>query len=182
MRRNNINVARTLSSSVKRTGGAHSAATPESCTEMHPDQIPENPVVEKRLKPLEDAGHGRERGRQGLHAATEHRDDRFTAVVQLNNLLSDEERRKVLNGTAEERTAVLKSLEPEKRVQSLLEDRFHLLFHRDTKELPTYTWPTWLRSVNGSALEPGARVSLLQLYQPPDQAHSLAWPDPLPDR
>jgi len=40
-------------------------------------------------------------------------------VVRLNTLLSQEEMRKVQMGTAEERTAVLKALDPEKRRQVL---------------------------------------------------------------
>ena len=39
--------------------------------------------------------------------------------LALNTLLSDEQRRKVLNGTAEERTEVLKSLDADKRKQVL---------------------------------------------------------------
>ena len=39
---------------------------------------------------------------------------------QMNTLLSDEQRRKVLNGTAEERTEVLKALDPDKRAKVLL--------------------------------------------------------------
>ena len=41
------------------------------------------------------------------------------AVSAARTLLSDEQRRKVLTGTAEERTEVLKALDPDKRKQVL---------------------------------------------------------------
>lgn len=41
--------------------------------------------------------------------------------VQMNQLLPQDDMRKVMNGTAEERVAVLKALDPEKRKQVLLQ-------------------------------------------------------------
>lgn len=89
--------------------------------QLHPDQLPENPALEAKLKPLET-----------LHMSLADVAAEYTpqpqaimmsmAVApfqQLNTLLSDEQRRKVLNGTAEERTDVLKSLDPEKRAKVL---------------------------------------------------------------
>jgi uncharacterized protein (DUF1800 family) len=88
--------------------------------QLHPDQIAENPVLETRLKPLKSLP---------MNVADVVKDytppQNAGGVVmvgsfqQMNSLLSDEERRKVLTGTAEERTAVLKSFSPEKRKQIL---------------------------------------------------------------
>ena len=87
--------------------------------QLHPNQIPENPVLEAKLAPLESL-------RMNLaEVAKEYAPDRqmMTAMTQpfqqINTLLSDEQRRKVMTGTAEERTEVLKALDPEKRKQVL---------------------------------------------------------------
>jgi hypothetical protein len=86
--------------------------------QLHPDQIGENPALEARLKPLETL-------RMDMaalirdYAPQQNMGMFLPPLLQLNNLLSDEERRKVLNGTAEERTDLLKSLAPDKRQQVL---------------------------------------------------------------
>src|SRR5271170_5000312 len=85
--------------------------------QLHPDQIRENPALEAKLKPLETL-------RMDVAAiikeyTPEPRNAMMIQPPQLFNLLNPEERRKVQTGTAEERTAVLKSLDPEKRRQVL---------------------------------------------------------------
>jgi uncharacterized protein (DUF1800 family) len=87
--------------------------------QLHPDRIPENPALDAKLKPLETL-------RMDLREIVE----KYTPPQQLpvmmmqplaamNTLLSPEEMRKVQIGTAEERTAVLRSLDPGKRKQVL---------------------------------------------------------------
>jgi uncharacterized protein (DUF1800 family) len=86
--------------------------------QLHPESIPENPALEKRLAPLKTL---RMSLADVVKEYTPAQNAPFIAPFQqLNTLLTDEERRKVLNGTAEERTAVLKSLDPEKRKQILV--------------------------------------------------------------
>ena len=87
--------------------------------QLHPERIAENPVLEVKLKPLETL-------RMDLPAIVrEYAPEPNTPMVmmtmaRLNTLLSQEEMRKVQTGTAEERTAVLKSLDPDKRRQVLV--------------------------------------------------------------
>src|SRR5579871_5278317 len=88
--------------------------------QLHPEKIPENPVLEARLKPLETL-------RMSLSdVVKDYSPEPQSPMVmiqapfmQLNTLLSQEQRQKVLTGTAEERTAVLKELDPDKRKQVL---------------------------------------------------------------
>jgi uncharacterized protein (DUF1800 family) len=88
--------------------------------QLHPNQIPENPALEAKLKPLEtlrmdlaEVVKQYTPGQQGMMMAM------MTPFESLNTLLSNEQRRKVMNGTAEERTEVLKSLDADKRKQVL---------------------------------------------------------------
>ena len=84
--------------------------------QLHPERIDENPVLEARLKPLET-----------LRMDPEEIIKRFSAAppgaifrpVNLNEFLSQEQIRKVLNGTAEERQAALQALDSEKRKKVL---------------------------------------------------------------
>ncbi len=88
--------------------------------QLHPDQIPENPILDERLKPLETL-------RMNLaDVVKEYTPEPRTMPMmvmapfqQMSSILSDEQRRKVMNGTAEERTEVLKALDPEKREEVL---------------------------------------------------------------
>jgi len=89
--------------------------------QLHPEQIPENPALEAKLKPLETLRMDLAEivkeytpGQPGMTMAID-----TPGPLALNTLLSGEERRKVLNGTAEERTEVLKSLDADKRKQVL---------------------------------------------------------------
>jgi len=86
--------------------------------QLRPDQIPENPVLDAKLKPLETL-------RMELpEIVKEYTPEPQSAMMmmqmqRMDTLLSQEDRRKVQMGTAEERTAVLKALDPEKRRQVL---------------------------------------------------------------
>ena len=95
--------------------------------QLHPDRIPENPVLEARLEPLETlrmdpATVVRDYMQPQMQMAT------MSQPANVMNSLPQEERRKVMNGTAEERKAALESFDPEKRKQVLL-------------TLPRPTWP-----------------------------------------
>jgi len=85
--------------------------------QLHPERIPENPALESKLKPLETLKM------QLPEIVKEYTPQQNNMMMQpmmrLNNLLPQEEMRKVQMGTAEERTAVLKALDPEKRRQVL---------------------------------------------------------------
>ena len=83
--------------------------------QLHPDQIAENPILEERLKPLETL-------RLDLPQVVKDYTPQQVVPVMMGpfqplNSLPPEQRRKIVNGTAEERTAVLKSFDPEKRKQ-----------------------------------------------------------------
>jgi uncharacterized protein (DUF1800 family) len=87
--------------------------------QLHPERIPENPLLEAKLEPLETL-------RMDPALVVK---DYMMAQMQMGmmnqplnamNLLSQEERRKVMNGTAEERKAALESFDPEKRKQVLM--------------------------------------------------------------
>jgi uncharacterized protein (DUF1800 family) len=85
--------------------------------QLHPDQIPENPVLETKLKPL-DSLH-----MTGAEISQEYYQQNKMAVMRMvapmQELLTNDQRRKVNNGTAEERQATLLALDPEKRWQVL---------------------------------------------------------------
>ncbi len=85
--------------------------------QLHPGQIPENPALDAKLKPLETL-------RMSLPEIVAkytppQQPVMMQPVMAMNTLLSQDDMRKVQIGTAEERTAVLKSLDPEKRRQVL---------------------------------------------------------------
>jgi uncharacterized protein (DUF1800 family) len=87
--------------------------------QLHPERIPENPTLEKRLEPLETLR---------MDSATVLRD--YVAPQQmmqqamifkpLNQLLPQEQARKLQIGTAEQRKATLDALDPEKRKEVLM--------------------------------------------------------------
>jgi uncharacterized protein (DUF1800 family) len=85
--------------------------------QLHPDQIPENPELDARLKPLDS-----------LHMTSgeifqEYFQQNQMAMMRTSpmmDLLTNDQRRKVNNGTVEERKAVILSLDPEKRWQLLV--------------------------------------------------------------
>jgi uncharacterized protein (DUF1800 family) len=91
--------------------------------QLHPDQIPENPVLESRLKPLATLQMSlvdvvKEYTPQPQQPIAIGIVTPFGAAGP-NSILTPEQNRKVMNGTAEERTEVLKSLPPDKRKQVL---------------------------------------------------------------
>ena len=85
--------------------------------QLHPDRIAENPVLEARLKPLETLRMNPVQAMKDYSQASMQMS--MSQPANLNTLLSQEERRKVLNGTAEERRAALTALDPDKRRQVL---------------------------------------------------------------
>jgi uncharacterized protein (DUF1800 family) len=84
--------------------------------QLHPDRISENPVLEDKLKPLETL-----RMEPGEIIASYPQTPLGLVFRQtpLNQLLSQDQMRQVLNSTAEERRAALDALTPEKRKQVL---------------------------------------------------------------
>ncbi len=89
--------------------------------QLHPDQIAENPLVEQRLKPLEtialplDEVMAKYSPNQGMAMMMMTVD----APFQVLNKLPQGVRMKVMNGTAEERTAALDAMEPGERSKVL---------------------------------------------------------------
>jgi uncharacterized protein (DUF1800 family) len=89
--------------------------------QLHPNQIPENSALEAKLKPLETL---RLDLAEVVKEYTPNPQGTMMAMMTpplepINALLSGEQRRKVMTGTAEERTEVLKALNPEKPRQVL---------------------------------------------------------------
>jgi len=88
--------------------------------QLHPEQITENPVLDERLKPLESL-------RLSLpDVVTKYTPEQNMGMMTMAqnpfdaiNKLSQADRTKVMNGTAEERTAVLDAIEPEMRTRVL---------------------------------------------------------------
>ena len=87
--------------------------------QLHPDRIPENPLLEAKLEPLETL-----RMDPALvvkdYMMPQMQMGMISQPMNVINQLSQEDRRKVMNGTAEERKAALESFDPEKRKQVLL--------------------------------------------------------------
>lgn len=78
--------------------------------QLHPDQIPENPVLDARLKPLAtltmDAG--------AIIKDYQPSNSPIRIITPINQLLPQDQMRTVMNGTAEQRQAALKALDPDK--------------------------------------------------------------------
>jgi uncharacterized protein (DUF1800 family) len=87
--------------------------------QLHPEQIPENPVLEAKLKPLATLQMPLAQVVEEYTPRQQEGMGRLGGNVSLNTLLPNDQMRKVMNGTAEERTEVLKSLDPDKRKQVL---------------------------------------------------------------
>ena len=85
--------------------------------QLHPDQIPENPTLEARLKPLESLSMPLDAVVTAYTPQPQTPAMMTMAVLiqNLNQLLPQTDVRAVQIGTAEERTAILKKLDPEKR-------------------------------------------------------------------
>jgi uncharacterized protein (DUF1800 family) len=84
--------------------------------QLHPERIPENPVLEAKLKPLETLHMD---VAEILKQYYPQFPPGFVRPTPLTELLQPDEMRKVLNGTAEERKAALVAMSPEKRDQVL---------------------------------------------------------------
>ena len=85
--------------------------------QLHPDRIPENPVLEEKLKPLETL---RMEPSEIMRAYPQTPPALMVPqFTPLNELLSQDQIRQILNSTAEERRAALDALTPEKRKQVL---------------------------------------------------------------
>src|SRR5579872_2911078 len=84
--------------------------------QLHPDRIPENPVLEEKLKPLETL---RMEPGDIIAAYPQNNPALMFRQTPLNELLSQDQVRQILNSTAEERRAALDALTPEKRKQVL---------------------------------------------------------------
>ena len=86
--------------------------------QLHPERIPENPMLEVRLKPLETIRM------QSADLLKEYFQNpaRMMAIIQpvrVNELLPGDQFRKAYNGTAEERRATLMALDYDKRMKVL---------------------------------------------------------------
>ncbi len=89
-------------------------------SQLHPEQIAENPILEEKLKPLESL---RLTLPDVVAKYTPQQNTNIMMAVQGPlqglNKLPQSDRQKVLTGTAEERTAVLDAMEPELRTRVL---------------------------------------------------------------
>ena len=84
--------------------------------QLHPERIPENPVLDEKLKPLETL---RMAPGEIMAAYPQVPPALMFRQTPLNELLSQDQVRRVMNGTAEQRQATLASLDPDKRKQVL---------------------------------------------------------------
>jgi len=84
--------------------------------QLHPERISENPVLDEKLKPLETL---RMEPGEIIAAYPQNNPALMFRQTPLNELLSQDQIRQVLNSTAEERRAALDALTPEKRKQVL---------------------------------------------------------------
>jgi uncharacterized protein (DUF1800 family) len=85
--------------------------------QLHPDQIPENPLLKEKLKPLDSLTMT---SAEILQEYYQQEKMGMMRMAPMQELLTPEQRRKVNQGTAEERKAVLLALDPEKRWQVLV--------------------------------------------------------------
>jgi uncharacterized protein (DUF1800 family) len=84
--------------------------------QLHPERIPENSSLEAKLKPLETV---RMDAAAVLKEYFPQFPPGFVRPTSLNDLLPQDQLRKVLSGTAEERRAALLALDPDKRTKVL---------------------------------------------------------------
>jgi uncharacterized protein (DUF1800 family) len=85
--------------------------------QLHPDRIPENPVLDEKLKPLETL---RMTPDEIIAAYPQAPPGLVFRQTPINELVSQDQMRRILSGTAEERQAALSSLDPDKRKQVLV--------------------------------------------------------------
>jgi uncharacterized protein (DUF1800 family) len=84
--------------------------------QLHPNQISENPVLETKLQPLESLHMT---SAEILQEYFQQNQMAMKRMAPTQELLTSEQRRKVYNGTAEERSAAILALDPDKRWQVL---------------------------------------------------------------
>jgi len=84
--------------------------------QLHPDRIPENPVLEEKLRPLETL---RMEPGEIIAAYPQNNPALMFRPTPLNELMSQDQQRRVMNGIAEDRQAALLALDPDKRKQVL---------------------------------------------------------------
>jgi uncharacterized protein (DUF1800 family) len=84
--------------------------------QLHPERIPENPELEAKLKPLATLHMDVAEILKQYYPQTP---PGIVRITPISELLPQDQLRKVLNGTAEERKAALMALDPEKRSQVL---------------------------------------------------------------
>src|SRR4051812_20225322 len=82
--------------------------------QLHPERIPQNPVLDEKLKPLDSL---RLDTVDVLKTYYPQYPPGMMRPVPLNDLLPPEQMRQVYNGTAEERHAAILKMDPEKRSQ-----------------------------------------------------------------
>jgi uncharacterized protein (DUF1800 family) len=87
--------------------------------QLHPEQITENPVLGERLQPLESLRLTLPEVMAKYTPAQNMGMVMIQAPFEVINKLSQTDRNKVMNGAAEERTAVLDAMEPEMRTKVL---------------------------------------------------------------
>ncbi|MBZ5675421.1 MAG: DUF1800 domain-containing protein [Acidobacteriia bacterium] len=85
--------------------------------QLHPERVPENPVLDEKLKPLETL---RMEPGEIIAAYPQNNPALMFRFAPLNELLSQDQVRRVLNGTAEQRQAAIAALDPDKRKQVLV--------------------------------------------------------------
>jgi uncharacterized protein (DUF1800 family) len=85
--------------------------------QLHPDRIPENPLLDDKLKPLETL---RLTPAEIIAQYPQINPALVFRPTPLNELLAQDQIRRVLNGTAEERKAALGALDPDKRKKVLV--------------------------------------------------------------
>jgi uncharacterized protein (DUF1800 family) len=86
--------------------------------QLHPDQIPENPALDAKLKPLETLTMDLP---EIVKEYTPQQPAGMMLPTPLNNLLPQQDMNKVRTGTMEQRKAILASLSDEKRKQVLIQ-------------------------------------------------------------
>ena len=92
--------------------------------QLHPEHIPENPELQAKLEPLESLHMSPAEILQEYYQPERMGIVRMAPMMEL---LTNEQRRKLNNGTAEERKAAILALDPEKRGQVLATVRPNVL-------------------------------------------------------
>jgi uncharacterized protein (DUF1800 family) len=84
--------------------------------QLHPDQISENPVLDTKLKPLESLDM---KPPEILQEYYQQNQMGMMRMGNMQDLMTQEQRRRIYNGTAEERKSALLTLDADKRWQVL---------------------------------------------------------------